>query len=148
MGVRILKPSGEGYFYIDKPRFIREWWESGDSVTLIDRPRRFGKTLTMSMMEKFFDVDYAGRSDLFEGLDVWKEEKFRELQGTYPVISLSFAKVKETSYLNTRKRICHIITRLYNQYDFLLDSGKLNQKEIVFFRAFHRRWRSMWRRKA
>ncbi|MCM1542004.1 MAG: ATP-binding protein [Blautia sp.] len=121
-----------GYFYIDKTRFIREWWERGDSVTLIDRPRRFGKTLTMSMTEKFFDVDYAGRSDLFEGLDVWKEEKYRELQGTWPVISLSFAKVKETSYINTRKKICQIITSLYNQYDFLEESGKLNQREVDF----------------
>ncbi|MDE6925058.1 MAG: ATP-binding protein [Acetatifactor sp.] len=124
----------EGYFYIDKTRFIREWWEQGDSVTLIDRPRRFGKTLTMSMTEKFFDVDHDGRSDLFEGLDIWKEEKYRKLQGTYPVISLSFAKVKETSYINTRKKICQIITSLYNQYDFLEESGKLNRKEVDFIR--------------
>ena len=55
-------------FYIDKTDFIREWWESRDSVTLITRPRRFGKTLTMSMTEQFFSVEYAGRGDLFEGL--------------------------------------------------------------------------------
>lgn len=85
----------EGYFYIDKTSFIRAWWESGDSVTLITRPRRFGKTLTMSMTEQFFSVEYAGRGDLFEGLSVWEYEKFRKLQGTYPVISLSFANIKE-----------------------------------------------------
>ena len=51
----------EQYFYIDKTRFIQEWWERGDSVTLITRPRRFGKTLNMSMLEKFFSVQYAGR---------------------------------------------------------------------------------------
>ncbi len=83
-----------GYFYIDKTNFIREWWENGDSVTLITRPRRFGKTLNMSMLEKFFSVEYAGRSDLFEGLSIWQEEKYRQLQGTYPVISISFADVK------------------------------------------------------
>lgn len=82
------------YMYIDKTDFIREWWESGDDVTLITRPRRFGKTLTMSMLEKFFSVEYAGRSDLFEGLDIWKEEKYRKLQGTYPVIFISLAPVK------------------------------------------------------
>ena len=60
-------------FYIDKTDFIREWWESRDSVTLITRPRRFGKTLTMSMTEQFFSVEYAGRGDLFEGLSIWKE---------------------------------------------------------------------------
>ena len=61
-----------GYFYIDKTSLIREWWESGDSVTLIARPRRFGKTLAMSMMEQFFSVKFAGRRDLFEGLSIWK----------------------------------------------------------------------------
>ena len=82
------------YFYIDKTSFIKEWWEAGDSVTLITRPRRFGKTLNMSMLECFFSVKYADRGDLFAGLSIWEEEKYRNLQGTYPVISLSFARVK------------------------------------------------------
>ena len=77
------------YFYMDKTSFIKEWWESGDDVTLITRPRRFGKTLNMSMLETFFSVNYADREDLFEGLSIWEEEKYRKLQGTYPVISLS-----------------------------------------------------------
>lgn len=76
------------YFYVDKTSFIREWWESGDDVTLLTRPRRFGKTLNMSMTERFFSVDYAGQGGLFEGLSIWQEEKYRKLQGTYPVISL------------------------------------------------------------
>lgn len=116
-------------FYIDKTHFIREWWEANDAVTLITRPRRFGKTLTMSMVEQFFSVDYANRGELFEGLSIWEDEAYRNLQGTYPVISLSFAKVKETSFANARKKVCDIITKLYNRYDFLLDSGKLNEKE-------------------
>ena len=73
----------DNIFYIDKTKFIKEWWESMDSVTLITRPRRFGKTLNMSMLEKFFSVNYAGRGDLFEGLSIWHEEKYRSLQGTY-----------------------------------------------------------------
>ena len=73
-------------FYVDKTEFIREWWESEDDVTLITRPRRFGKTLNMSMLEKFFSVQYAGREDLFQGLAIWKNEKYRKIQGTYPVI--------------------------------------------------------------
>ena len=93
-------------FYIDKTDFIRQWWENQDAVTLITRPRRFGKTLTMSMVEKFFSIAYAGRKDLFEGLSVWEQESFRNLQGTYPVISLSFANVKETGYKMTVYRIC------------------------------------------
>ena len=123
----------EGYFYVDKTHFIREWWESGDNVTLITRPRRFGKTLNMSMTEKFFSVDYAGRGDLFEGLSIWQDEKYHRLQGTYPVMALSFAKVKETTYQGARKRICQIIKDLYNRFDFLVGSGKLNASEKETF---------------
>lgn len=96
-------------FYIDKTSFISEWWEAEDEVTLITRPRRSGKTLTMSMVEKFFSVAYAGRSELFEGLSIWKKQTYRDLQGRYPVIALSFADVKETSFVQTRKKICRII---------------------------------------
>ena len=121
-------------FYIDKTHFIREWWEADDEVTLITRPRRFGKTLNMSMLEKFFSVEYAGRADLFEGLSVWEDEKYRRLQGTYPVVFLSFATVKETDFLNTRKKICDIIKKLYNRFDFLLESGHLNEDEQASYR--------------
>ena len=117
------------YFYIDKTDFIREWWENGDSVTLITRPRRFGKTLNMNMVEKFFSLDYGGRSDLFENLNIWKEEKYRKLQGTYPVIFMSFADVKETEFPSARKAICRNIKKLYNRYDFLLKSDCLNEDE-------------------
>ncbi len=65
----------ENIFYIDKTPFIQEWWEASDKVTLITRPRRFGKTLNMSMLEKFFSVRYAGRKDLFQGLAIWKDGK-------------------------------------------------------------------------
>jgi len=123
----------DGYFYIDKTSFIKEWWESGDSVTLITRPRRFGKTLTMSMTEQFFSVKYAGRKDLFEGLSIWEDERFRKLQGTYPVISLSFANVKEQRYETARRKICQIFSNLYSQYDFLLKGNLLNEKEKRFF---------------
>lgn len=124
----------KNYFYIDKTNFMKEWWENGDSVTLITRPRRFGKTLIMSMLEHFFSVRYAGRKDLFENLNIWKDQKYRELQGTYPVIFLSFADVKESSYLQTRKKICNIIKELYQQYLFLLDGDVLSEDEKKEFR--------------
>lgn len=125
----------ENYFYIDKTDFIREWWNRGDSVTVITRPRRFGKTLTLSMVEQFFSVKYAGKGELFQNLAVWKEKKYRELQGTYPVISLSFANVKEISYENTRLRINQLLTELYTKNSFLLDSGFLQESEQEFFRS-------------
>ena len=93
-------------FYVDKTAFIKEWWESNDEVTLIARPRRFGKTLNMSMLDYFFSNRYADKGHLFEGLSIWEDEKYRTLQGTYPVINLSFANVKERDYQTTRKKIC------------------------------------------
>lgn len=125
----------QGLFYIDKTRFIKEWWESGDKVTLIARPRRFGKTLAMSMTAQFFSTEYKGRSDLFENMDIWREEKYRALQGTYPVISLSFSDIKETSYLQARKKIGECIVDLYNKYDFLIKGSILNEKEKEYYRS-------------
>ena len=121
-------------FYIDKTSFIKEWWESNDSVTLITRPRRFGKTLNMSMVEKFFSVDYAGRGDLFEGLSIWEEEKYQSLQGTYPVISLSFANIKETNYQTTRKKICQQLIDLYAKHSYLLGGDLLYETEKEYFK--------------
>lgn len=116
-------------FYIDKTSFIKEWWENNDAVTLITRPRRFGKTLNLDMLNSFFSVSHSGRSDLFEGLSIWEDEKYRSLQGTYPVIFLSFAGVKAASFPDARKSICQIIENLYNKYDFLLETGHLNENE-------------------
>ena len=122
-------------FYIDKTKFIKEWWESKDSVTLITRPRRFGKTLTMSMLEEFFSVKYEGKSELFQGLEIWQGEEYRSMQGTWPVISLSFANVKEPTYEMAKRRICQILTDIYNKNQFLLKSGLLTEEEIGYFKG-------------
>lgn len=103
-------------FYIDKTNLIKEWWESQDDITLITRPRRFGKTLNMDMLNCFFSNHYQKKRNLFEGLNIWKEEKYRKLQGTYPVIYLSFADVKQTNYKDAVLKIKKIITDVYQQY--------------------------------
>ena len=121
-------------FYVDKTLFIKEWWENQDAVTLITRPRRFGKTLMMNTVEQFFSVEYAEHGELFEGLAIWKEEKYRKLQGTYPVISLSFADIKETTFADTKKKIFRILQNLYIQHDFLLTEGFLREGEEELFR--------------
>ena len=126
------------YFYIDKTSFIKEWWESGDSVTLIARPRRFGKTLNMSMLEQFFSVEYANRGDLFEGLSIWEEEKYRNIQGTYPVISLSFADIKSNNYKSVREEINYILVNLYNKNRFLLESDVLSEEDRAFYKSVTR----------
>ena len=134
IGIQDFSTIIEGnYYYVDKTNFIKEWWESGDSVTLITRPRRFGKTLNMSMLEQFFSIDYADKGEIFEGLSIWQEEKYRELQGTYPVISLSFAGIKEINYENTVKRIVELLMILFEKCAFLTESDKLsvNEKNYV-----------------
>ncbi len=128
----------KNYFYIDKTDFIREWWENGAQVTLITRPRRFGKTLNMSMTEQFFSLDYAGRSDLFEGLSIWEKEEYRNLQGTYPVISLSFAGVKENTYQKAYERICQMLSELYIRFGKIKDQEKLTDSECSFFERVER----------
>ena len=116
-------------FYVDKTSFIKEWWESQDSVTLITRPRRFGKTLNMNMLECFFSNKYEGRGDLFEGLEIWEDEKYRRIQGTYPVIFLSFAGVKQTSYEKTRDVINELITDLFRRYEWLLSDERFTDRD-------------------
>ena len=120
------------YFYIDKTAFIKEWWENGDNTTLITRPRRFGKTLNLSMLEKFFSIKYANRGELFEGLFIWQKEEYQQLQGTYPVISLSFASIKETTYEKAKLKIYELIKNLYSEYEFLLESDKLSRHSKNF----------------
>ena len=122
-------------FYIDKTNFIREWWDNDDTVTLITRPRRFGKTLNMSMLECFFSNKYKDRGDLFEGLEIWNDEKYRKLQGTYPVIFLSFAGIKQVKYNETVIKIKDELIRIYNEYDYIMKSGIYNTNEKMQYQS-------------
>lgn len=121
-------------FYIDKTDLIRAWWESRDDITLITRPRRFGKTLNMDMLKCFFSNQYADRGDLFEGLSIWNEEKWRGLQGTYPVLFLSFAAVKADQLSEVKKQINMQIARLYEEHRYLLDGDLLSENEKAMYR--------------
>ena len=121
------------YFYVDKTGFIKEWWESGDDVTLITRPRRFGKTLNMDMLKCFFSNQYTGRADLFEGLSIWKEEKYRELQGQYPVIFVSFASIKANNYKDARDGIISAVYRACRVYHSIFEADGFTGSERMFF---------------
>ena len=123
----------ENCFYIDKTHFIKEWWENKDTVTLITRPRRFGKTLNLNMLERFFSIKYRDKGGIFENLHIWGEEKYRKLQGTYPVIFLSFALVKEKDYQNARAKINELLVQIYEKNSFLKDSGILGEKELEYY---------------
>ncbi len=123
----------EDCFYVDKTNFIREWWENKDDVTLITRPRRFGKTLTMNMVERFFSVKYAGKGEVFENLNIWRDEKFQKLQGTIPVISLTFAGIKCDTYEKALVQIKQVIADLYLSHFELKNSGILQEPETEYF---------------
>ena len=123
-------------FYVDKTGFIKEWWESEDEVTLITRPRRFGKTLNMSMLNCFFSNKYADRGELFEKLEIWKDEKYCEIQGTYPVIFLSFAGVKGNTFELSKKQIYDKIIELYENNRFLLKSDCMSDTEKARYISF------------
>lgn len=120
-------------FFVDKTDFIREWWENKDAVTLITRPRRFGKTLNLSMMECFFSVAYKNRSDLFKGLSIWKREEYRKLQGTYPVIYMSFANIKGSTFQSAREGIIQSLVRLYGKYAHIRNAEFMSQQDQEFF---------------
>ena len=123
-------------FYVDKTNFIKEWWDNDDIVTLITRPRRFGKTLNMNMLECFFSKKYKDRGDLFEGLEIWKDEKYRKLQGTYPVIFLSFASIKGNTFELAKNQIYEKIAELYENNRFLLESDCMSDTEKAKYRSF------------
>lgn len=120
-------------FYIDKTDFIRQWWKSQDVATLITRPRRFGKSLNLNMLECFFSEKYRGEGELFRGLSIWNHEKYREIQGTYPVIFFSFADIKGQTFTSAREAICQVIQDLYAEFGFLKESERLSQEEKDYF---------------
>ncbi len=132
-------------FYIDKTDFIREWWESGSTATLITRPRRFGKTLNMSMLDCFFSNKYAGRGDLFEGLSIWGQQTsdgtypYRELQGTFPVIFMSFAGVKAGSAEEMKTAVKQVIAKTYDAYSDIMESDLFRDKNRLDYAQVHQR---------
>ncbi len=127
----------KNYYYFDKTKFIENILDDGSKVKLFTRPRRFGKTLNISMLRYFFDVKNKEENrTLFEGLNIAKSEYFEE-QGNYPVISISFRNYDEENWENGFKSIKSIIKRLYGDYKFLTE--KMDDIEIEEFNSVRRR---------
>ncbi|MCQ2510562.1 MAG: ATP-binding protein [Lachnospiraceae bacterium] len=128
-------------FYVDKSHFIVEWFGNGEQVSLITRPRRFGKTLMMSMTDYFFSPDLSGHKEYFQNLAVWKSEKLRSLYGKIPVISLSFNNVKGGTFPEVMRGISFEFYQVYKRYSFLENADCLNdvQKKrfSVLFQSFN-----------
>ena len=125
-----------GLFYVDKSLFISEWWDRGDDVTLITRPRRFGKTLNISMLDYFFSINHEGSASLFKDLNIWKNERFRALQGTFPVIFLSFAGVKSSNFNDSIFGIKYQIIQLFRKFSFLGECDGLLEADQKEFKKY------------
>ena len=124
------------YQFVDKTLFVKEIMNNGAKVILITRPRRFGKTLNMSMLYSFLDQNQANKPNLFENLEISKDVEFcKEYQNKYPVILISFKDIKPPSYQKTVKKISSLIRRTYSQHRYLLDGDVLCEDEKDLFRA-------------
>ena len=120
-------------FFVDKTGLIKEWWENADAVTLVTRPRRFGKTLNLDMMNCFFSKEYEGRGDLFEGLSIWEEERYRQLQGSCPVIFLSFANIKGDTFEAVKQGVKHTLAKLYELHGYVRAGNNMGERKRKFF---------------
>ncbi|NMM65967.1 AAA family ATPase [Clostridium sp. P21] len=132
---------GNNYF-IDKSLLIKEFIENGAKIILTPRPRRFGKTLNLSMLKYFFDIRTKEETkDLFKGLKIEKEKEIMKLQGQYPVIFITFKNQKHISFENFEDGIKVLLSNLYKEHEYLLDSDKLSEfdkndfKEIILRKA-------------
>ena len=121
----------ENAFYVDKTRFISEWWKSSDDVTLITRPRRFGKTLMLSTVEKFFSVRQGNNEELFKGSNVSEDTEMMKECGKWPVLFVSFANVKSDTYKGALQQFNIIFSKLLSALEFM--KGKFSSADLDFY---------------
>ena len=120
-------------FYVDKTKFIADWWNNNDEVTILTRPRRFGKTLLLNTVDRFFSLKYKDQPNLFENLAISKDAKMVNEQNNWPVISLSFAGIKGKDYATIFEAVRRLIYRLYSQFYFLVEEKALNPLDTKIF---------------
>lgn len=126
----------EKIFYVDKTQFIKEWWESRCQVSLITRPRRFGKTLMLSTVNCFFSTLYVTRKDIFEGLKIWQYEEYRNMQGTFPVIFMTFAAVKAPDFSGAIHTIGRYFQDLYATHGYILNTEVLSDEDKCIYKEY------------
>jgi len=122
-----------GYAYVDKTLFIQEIVEKGTEVALIPRPRRFGKTLNLSMLRYFFEKREEDTSYLFKDLKIWKDEKYRVLQGQFPVVFISLKDVKHSSLEKALSAFRKLIAKEFEHHQYLLEKNLLTEREKKLF---------------
>ncbi len=115
-----------GYYFVDKTKLIYDFYNNENDILLIPRPKRFGKTLNLSMIEHFFDIQKPESKELFTDFEISKHKAFcEEHQNKYPVINISLKDIKEGNWEDCLLSLKELITELYIEYDFLLESSKL-----------------------
>ncbi|PWU07186.1 MAG: AAA family ATPase [Verrucomicrobia bacterium] len=135
VGISDFKDLIEGeYLFADKTLFIKDVMEDGAKVLLITRPRRFGKTLNLSMLYYFLSKNHGDEKNLFEGLNISKDEEFcKKHQQQYPAIFISFKNIKEDNYEKAYNRITELIRQLYEGHRYLLEGDILSESEKAMF---------------
>ena len=121
-------------FYVDKTHFITEWIREGTKITLITRPRRFGKTTLLSTVRMFFDPRYADHPEYFCKLRVWQDERSRSMFGSTPVISTSFGGCKGIDYKQSIRGMMGQLRTMYGHHEYLLDSPRLSDRDKELFK--------------
>ena len=124
------------YFYVDKTAFITDWWKNGSLVTLMTRPRRFGKTVMIYTIERFFSTAYKDQAELFDGLDVWQDADMRRVAGTVPVIKVTFGGVKGGTYAAARALVVTELQELFGNFVRLRTASELTPQERQYFAEF------------
>jgi hypothetical protein len=123
----------EGYYHVDKTLLIKELLEKKAEVTLIPRPRRFGKTMNMSMLKYFFELTNEDRTHLFQDKLVWQHQECREHFGQYPVVFLSFKTIKESTISGAYLAIEELVAKEFDNHNYLLDSKNLTDRDKKIF---------------
>ncbi len=123
-----------GAYYVDKSLLVEEVICNGDKVILLPRPRRFGKTLNLSMLRYYFDIQQPDNKKLFENLQIWQcDEEIKAEQGKYPIIYLSLKNAKGNTWEKSLQTIILEIANLYKEHAYLLDSEVLRKEEKIKF---------------
>jgi hypothetical protein len=123
----------DDYCYVDKTLFIDQLYNKGGLVTMIPRPRRFGKTLNLSMLKYFFEKTEKSHAYLFEDKKIWQIPEMVKKQGKFPVIFITFKDIKERSWENTKAKLIATVTEEYLRHKYLLKSNLLDDAEKEIF---------------
>ena len=131
----------QGYYYVDKTALIKELLEMRGKVNLFTRPRRFGKTLNLSMLQCFFEEGYCDAEQLFQDLYIMKQDKdFSRYMSSYPVISLSLKSLKQPSFELSYIQLKKAIAEEFRRHDQILDSIQLTEAEKRRYRNIQTTW--------